>query len=390
MKDYIGIYSVNNKVYADKVEAILEAQKTNAEISWDFHQARFNKLDWTKEPKSSLRELYKIRAQQIRDEYDYIIIMFTGGADSTNVLHSFLSNNIPVDEIVSSIPLSGLKNYKANYDTNASNHASEWLLTTTPYLQKVFQTHPNIKITINDFFENLLELKTDEWIYTASDWVHPTTTARYDFSKLTHIRQLADQGKKIAIVYGCEKPQIMFHDGKILNAIMDLGVNVPRQPFSDFYSNIDITLFYSTPKMPHILCKQSHEIAKAIFNLPQFKYIQDLIYNTSWEPEKRISYNNSTCQRAIVPIIYPDINYNAFQTDKSMDIFMAKHDDWFHNNHSNLKISQQFDSDFKLFIKDIKSEYLRDPRIGGQRRGFKAYGNFYTIGTKEKFQNMFE
>ena len=58
MKEYLGSYSVNNKVYTDKIEAILEANRSNADITWDFHQNQFKKIDWTIEPTLTLQELY--------------------------------------------------------------------------------------------------------------------------------------------------------------------------------------------------------------------------------------------------------------------------------------------------------------------------------------------
>jgi hypothetical protein len=386
VKDYLGIYYVNNRVYTDKIEAILEANKTNADITWDFHQSRFKKINWNIEPTKSLTELYKIRSQQIRDEYDYVVVMFSGGADSTNVLHSFLSNDIHVDEVVASIPLSGLRDFKASYDNNAANNASEWFLTTTPYLKDVAQKYPNVKISINDFFETMLEFKTDEWIYKSADHIHPTTSARYDLSQLTHIRQLADQGKKIAVIYGSEKPLLIFHEKKILNSITDVGINVPRQPFSDFYSNVDIILFYTTPSMPEILAKQSHEIAKAMFNLPQYHYIKDLIFDTSWSQSQKLSYENGVLQRAIVPIIYPDINYNSFQALKSKSVFMADHDWWFYNLHKDTRLNQLVTSDFNNFFNSIKPAYLRDNTyIKGL--AFKSYSNYYGIGSIENFKD---
>jgi hypothetical protein len=385
MKDYLGLYSTNQKVFIDKIQAILEANNTNTEITWDFHQDKFRKIDWRVEPELSLRELYKLRAQQIRDEYDYIVVMFSGGADSTNVLHSFLSNNIKINEIVAGIPLSGLKDFKINYDNHSSNNASEWFLTTTPYLKHVSKKYPEIKISINDFFHNMLNFKTDEWIYKSADHIHPTTAARYDLSRLTHIRQLADQGKKIAVVYGCEKPYLSFNDGKILNAIWDLGVNVPRQPFDTFYSNVDIVLFYTTPQMPQILAKQAHEIVKCMFNVPQYQYIKDLIFDLGWSTEKKLTYDNGTYQRAIVPIIYPDINYNAFQAKKAKDVFMADHDSWFFNLHKDTKLNQLVTSDFNNFFKGIKSNYLRDnnffPGVA-----FRTFANYYLIGNIESFK----
>jgi hypothetical protein len=386
MKDYLGIYSVNDKVYTDKIEAILEASKSNAEISWNFHEDRFRKINWRIEPTTSLQELYRIRAQQIRDEYDYVVVMFSGGADSTNVLNSFLNNNIHVDEIVSGIPLSGLKDFKASYDQNAGNNASEWFLTTTPYLKNVSEKYPKTKISINDFFHNMLKFKTDEWIYKSSDYIHPTTSARYDLSQLNHIRQLADQGKKIAVVYGCEKTYLIFHEGQILNGIWDLSVNVPRQPFEIFYDNVDIVLFYTTPKMPQILAKQAHEVAKSIFNSPTYQYVQDITFDSGWPVEKKLTYDNGIWQRAINPILYPNANYNGFQAVKATDAFMADHDSWFHNLHKDSRLNQLIISDFNNFFKTIKPMYLRDNNaIKGV--AFKGYANWYPIGSIESFKN---
>ena len=387
MKEYLGSYSVNNKVYTDKIEAILEANRSNADITWDFHQNQFKKIDWTIEPTLTLQELYKIRAQQIRDEYDYIVVMFSGGADSTNVLHSFLSNNIPVDEIVAGIPLSGLRDFKASYDQNANNNASEWFLTATPYLQNIAQQHPNIKISINDFFKTMLDFKSDEWVYKSADHVHPTTSARYQLDQLTHLRQLADQGKSIAIIYGIEKPSLSIWQGKVISTIWDSAINVPRQPFEIFYPNVDIVLFYTTPSMPEIVVKQSHDVMKLIYRVPQFKHIQETIFNDTWDDNRKLAFSHGVYQRAIVPIIYPEIDMShSFQALKSKNYFMADHDYWLYDLHKNTRLNEMFASDFKIFFKSIHSKYYRE-NMNKTGVGFKGYSNHYYIGNLEKFKN---
>ena len=60
----------------------------------------FENIDWTKEPTKTLKQLYKERAEQLRSDYDYLIVYFSGGSDSITVVNSFLDNNIPIDEIV--------------------------------------------------------------------------------------------------------------------------------------------------------------------------------------------------------------------------------------------------------------------------------------------------
>lgn len=68
-----------------------------------FNQLYEYNINWTVEPYESLKELYKQHAQYIRDSYEYIVLYFSGGSDSTTMLNAFLDNNIYVDEIVTVI-----------------------------------------------------------------------------------------------------------------------------------------------------------------------------------------------------------------------------------------------------------------------------------------------
>jgi hypothetical protein len=94
-----GYYEVGDKIYFNKIEAVRAASQTKQQLVWHFHDDVFGKFDWSIRPQGTLRDLYRERAQQIRDKYDYIIIYFSGGADSWTVLNSFLANGIHVDEV---------------------------------------------------------------------------------------------------------------------------------------------------------------------------------------------------------------------------------------------------------------------------------------------------
>ena len=61
----LGYYKVNNKIFFEKIEAILYANQTLSDIEWFIHDETFSKVDWTVEPTTSLDEFYRIRAQQI-------------------------------------------------------------------------------------------------------------------------------------------------------------------------------------------------------------------------------------------------------------------------------------------------------------------------------------
>jgi len=389
MKSWLGSYTVNGKQYSDKIEAILEANKTLSDIQWNFHGEKLKKIKWYIEPQLPLETYYKIRAEQIRNEYDYVVVMFSGGADSRNVIKTFIKNNIQIDEVVSSVPETGLNNFKTNnQNTKAENAASEWDLAVYPVLKELANFYPKIKITINDLFKNILSYKTDHWLYQSSDWIHPSTVARYKLENIKHIKELAEKGKKIAIVYGIDKPYLVYEkENWLVTSISDLAINVPRNPFDNEYSNVDIVLFYYSVDLPELMVKQAHTLAKWI-NLPQNNYIKDLIYdnrikNISNKMFEHSRIRNSHYEKSIIPCIYPEIDMeNTFQAHKSQQMFMANHDNWFYELHKDTKIYEMMKSDFQLFYKNINHKYLNP-----NKTGFIVFRQFFGLGKIERFFN---
>lgn len=70
---------------------------TDYDAIWD---ANWDTLDWSQEPVESLTELFKQRAEQLRSQYDHLILYYSGGRDSETVLQIFRDNQIPLDEVV--------------------------------------------------------------------------------------------------------------------------------------------------------------------------------------------------------------------------------------------------------------------------------------------------
>lgn len=389
MKKWLGVYTVNEKHFTDKIQAILEANKTLANITWTFHEEKLRTAKWYLEPELPLSSYYKIRAEQIRNEYDYVAIMFSGGSDSRNIIKTFTKNNIKVDEVISSVPETGLNNYLTNdKNISAENAASEWDLSVYPILKELSNFYPDIKITTNDLFKNILNYKTDEWLYQSSDWIHPSTVARYRLENLKHLKDLAEQGKRIAIVYGIDKPFLSYErDNWLASTIHDYTVNVPIYPFDNEYPNVDIVLFYYSVDFPELMIKQAHVLAKWI-NLPENSYIKYFIHDGRPENMAFINQNlartkGNHYQRSITPCIYPDIDMtNVFQAFKPQQNFMANHDNWFYDLHKGTKIHQMIDSDFKLFYKNINAKYLN-----ANKTGFAMFKQSFGLGKIEKFFN---
>jgi hypothetical protein len=93
-------------------------------VSWHFHDDLFSAIDVSSLGKLSLKELYRQRALQLRDEYDYLILNYSGGSDSGYILKTFVENGIKLDQVRVKHPFSlidkGLHNPSA-WNTKPEN-----------------------------------------------------------------------------------------------------------------------------------------------------------------------------------------------------------------------------------------------------------------------------
>jgi len=386
MKNKIGFYyKVKDKIFYNKIDAIMHASKTLDDVSWHFHQDIFEKINWTIEPDADLDEFYKNRAQQIREEYDYVVILCSGGADSTNVVKSFLNNDIFPDEIIAAAPMSGLNNFDFNTkDTSHINTMSETKYAQLPLMDEISSKFPNVKITLHDYFHDMLDYKSEEWLYQCEDWVHPSSRARYRYERIPHLKKIAEAGKRMAFVYGIDKPTLAVddHTGDIYTVFADLPVNVQRLPFDRDYLNVDNVLFYWNGQLPLMMVKQAHQLSRWIFkpeNIRALKYlrIQSRALKTSWAENR---FRHSRYERAIVPCIYPSTHRSIFQAEKPISIFLGEHDGWFYQLHNKTMLNQMMVSDTISFFKKINPKY-----INPGNNGFQTFINSYKIGKVSDF-----
>ena len=94
-----GYYLVHGIKTLSKFEAWKLSGGDMANIKFIFNDDVFEKEDWTAEPAEDIYELYAQRAIQLRKDYDYLVLMYSGGIDSHVMLKTFLENNIQIDEI---------------------------------------------------------------------------------------------------------------------------------------------------------------------------------------------------------------------------------------------------------------------------------------------------
>lgn len=210
-------------------------------------------IDWTIEPTESLKELYKQHAEHIRDSYDYVILYFSGGSDSTTMVNAFLDNNIAVDEIVTAI--------FEDVDVPCFDgiHAANYLKT-KQFTGKYTQVHmPFSKIESS--------VKSDNFIDT---WSKNFTGALHSFSRMSidqyeQFQFLPTKQRlgKVAHVFGIDAPIVIkLQDNYYISHNLK-----PHILFDgDMYSENTIK-FFSSKDFPKVYVKQAHIIAKVMKEL---------------------------------------------------------------------------------------------------------------------------
>ena len=302
-------YEVGNKKFENKNHAIYEASITKSKISWNFYDSVFDNFAKTKLNtlgQIPLNDWYKLRAQQLRDTYDYLILNYSGGPDSHNILMTFLNNNIKLDEIhVKYSTTVDSKIYSPNTVVHgAENIHSEWDYVIKPVLDKLSATNPEIKIDIHDVFQDNFIINDDTFLNAPSHFLGAFELRRQQsYSKSVDIER--DKGHRVADIYGIDKPIVRCKEKEFFIFFDDVSVSVGgnRHP--------NIELFYWTPDMPQIPFEQAYKHYLYFIENPQYIPLIDvdtikISDNTRLEQLRKLAIN----------LIYTTWDYTKFQANK--------------------------------------------------------------------------
>jgi hypothetical protein len=327
-QDKLGCYRVGDLKFYSKLEAIEMHTKTGIHPHWDFNEAIFDSYNWTVEPKENILELYRQRAQQLRDQYDYIVLMYSGGADSQTVLESFIDNDIKLDEVAS------FTNYEATGDRDNFLNA-EIFRVTIPKFDQLKDQYPWMKhrvIDLSSLMVNHFEKKSTmfDWIYSMNHCFNPNASSREGLPlKIKEWADMIYEGKKVCMLWGLDKPRVLHVDGKFLVRFLDFidaGPTVKsiagEQPYTD-------ELFYWSPDMPTIIIKQA-QLIKTYLSQPNFKnlpFVSTTKSDLAFREVDGIKYWLSN--HGMHKIIYPNWNIETFSSGKPGSIIATPRDTWF-------------------------------------------------------------
>jgi hypothetical protein len=313
-----GYYSVDGVVYENKIEALLAGSWRKKSVIWHWHDC-YNNVNWAEDPELTLKEVYRNRAQQLRDRYDWIVISFSGGSDSWTVLNSFLENDITVDEIFCRWPLKATENIFVpnKNDISTENILSEWSLTIKPQLDAIHQKYPKIKITIHDWSDEILKTEFDDdyWNNTG-DHLNPGFSMK--FNAIGHEESMRiEQGKRTCIVFGIDKPQIWVEENRVYCYFLDIltntrSINRPGRTTE---------LFYWTQDMPEITHVQARQIYRYMCVNPNLGSLVDR--------KKKFSFDRKHIWDSVIRgVVYPDYDLSNFQARKDTSLIHSRVDSW--------------------------------------------------------------
>jgi hypothetical protein len=308
----LGYYQVGEVKHVGKISALIDGTARNIHPQWHFNDKVFDQFDWSIEPAESLQDLYNHRAREIRERYDYVILMYSGGSDSQTVLDAFLKSNLHIDEVIVSHPAK-LENI---YTPDASNYdplnlLSEWDFTMKPKLQWLAQNHPKIKITMYDWSDSILDYKIqDGFVLDRNHNVSAYSEIRNNYYNIDSVKSALDKYNNVGIVLGIDKPRVCFHDNAYKLYFLDLITAVfgPQYSASLRKNKLHVEFFYWHPDSCKILAKQVHQLVK-FFEM--FTGFRNFVTWPIQNPAKRTWYETS-----IRAIIYPDLDLNFFQANK--------------------------------------------------------------------------
>ena len=286
-------YSEDNLKFSNRLQAKKYSIENQKDIFYYYNDDVYSKIDWTIEPEGTIDLHYKMQAQRIRDEYDYVILMYSGGYDSSNILEVFHYNNIKLDKIVVTGPFKQDSHSGVDENHNGEIYKNAFPTLSTLGLDSIVQI-----LDFSDYYSDVKQFSVyqleEEWVEHIGGKYSPYHFVFRDIHKFIVPEKYLD--KKVAIIWGTDKPRICYERGRKGFYFTDIQINSYSRFNPPRSSNIENVNFYWDVNYPLILIKQLHMIkngfqknlVSTIYNLKH-----PLVYKSPKSPYHVISIRDN-------------------------------------------------------------------------------------------------
>lgn len=349
-------------------------------MRWVFTQEHYDRHNWRTEPTQTLDQLYDLRARELREQYDYVILSYSGGADTNNILESFIRQGLHIDEIVTNHITRATEKFTVLDPKNlsASNFAAEHQLQAVPRLQYIHDRLPKTKLTVLDVSDTVLDaiasINDVDWTLHRNDHLSVGQLFRYNYFYFSQLKKQFDKNLRICIITGADKPRtILQSDGSFNVFFTDTAANIASiDVFNEDYSNVKTELFYWADTTAPLVCKQAHVIKRWVeANPDKQKY---------WtEGPDQYKFFRLFQERLLRSLLYPTTWDNSwFQSDKSTNWWHTEFDDWFRADTSLTRENMLWNRGIEYLAKQTPSYIKYNEK--GKPDGLRPISFGYSLG----------
>lgn len=261
-------YFDDGKFFRSKINAIEYSRKNKVDFRLHYYDEVYSKIDWSIEPDHDLDYHYLQQAKRIRDTYDRVILCYSGGYDSTNILETFYFNNLSLDKIVTVGAFS--QDSVSGVD---ENHNGEIYHNVFPYLKSLNLDKITQVIDYTTLFDDPRNFSVfqygENWVDEIGTRLSPHNWFWRDIEKYIVPENWKD--KTVAILFGRDKPMLFWSNGSVVSkmkyknfkagfAFSDSAIN--NYGNIESYENSKRINFYWDPCYPLILIKQLHILSR--------------------------------------------------------------------------------------------------------------------------------
>lgn len=337
-----GLYRVGASVYSSKLQALMDASVRGVHPEWIFHQDVFNVADWHTAPSASITDLYRQRARDIRERYDHVCLLYSGGIDSQNILESFLDQGLRVDELVTTWSVQAAEEYSASeQDRSPGNYIAEWLYCIRPYLDNIRTHYPEIKITVDDSTRHIADNVYVESDFFLFDHYHNLPGLNRWPSVVRILEGMQEQHHNSVVLVGVDKPQLVYDGSDLYVWFVDVTTHIKSS------ARLNVEYFYWSPHAVDIIRKQCHLIFDYFDARPE---IRDMLYK-----------RDDALLQIINQCIYPTYTPRIFQANKNfLNIFNEQQRwAWRMSQYQDGSYVDRWISDWRNFLVVIDERYKR-------------------------------